>query len=128
MGLFDALAGIGGSLLGAGADIYGSQMAADAAKKAGKQQLAMYQQSRADLEPWRQAGVASLADLRRAVVEGDMSKFYKSPGYDFRMSEGTKAIDRSAAARGSLNSGATLKALDRYGQGVASDEYSNYLN
>jgi hypothetical protein len=51
-----------------------------------------------------------------------------SPGYDWRLNEGRRAIDTSAAARGSVFSGATLKALDRYGQGVASDEYGNVYN
>lgn len=41
------------------------------------------------------------------------------------MAEGNKAIERSAAARGGLNSGATLKALSRYNQDSASNEYTN---
>lgn len=45
------------------------------------------------------------------------------PGYQFRMAEGAKALERSAAARGGLLSGGTGKALTRYGQGVASDEF-----
>jgi len=54
--------------------------------------------------------------------------FEASPGYQFRMDEATKAIERSAAARGSLRSGATMDALQRRAQGVASDEYQNYAN
>ncbi len=54
--------------------------------------------------------------------------FYASPGYQFRLDEGTRAIDRSAAARGMLLSGAQNKALTRYGQGVASEEFNNYGN
>lgn len=54
--------------------------------------------------------------------------FEASPGYLFRLQEGQKAIERSAAARGGLYSGATMKAIDTYSQGVASDEYSNYVN
>ena len=69
-------------------------------------------------------------------VEGQYDKsinmphynWHTSPGYDWRLNEGRRAIDTSAAARGSVFSGATLKALDRYGQGVASDEYGNVFN
>ena len=54
--------------------------------------------------------------------------FRATPGYDFRVSEGQKAVERSAAARGMTASGATMKELDRFGQGIASQEYGNYLN
>lgn len=50
---------------------------------------------------------------------------WKDPGYDFRLAEGQKALERSAAARGSLKSGGTLKALTNYAQGLASQEYQN---
>lgn len=46
------------------------------------------------------------------------------PGYGFRMAEGEKALERSAAARGGLVSGRTGKELLRYGQDFASNEYS----
>lgn len=54
--------------------------------------------------------------------------FQTSPGYQFRVDEATKAIERSAAARGGLRSGATMDALQRRVQGVASDEYETYAN
>jgi hypothetical protein len=52
----------------------------------------------------------------------------QDPGYAFRMSEGLKALDRSAAARGGLLSGSTLKGAQRYGQDLASTEYQNAFN
>lgn len=54
--------------------------------------------------------------------------FQATPGYQFRLDEGQKALERSAAARGMLNSGATGKALLRYGQDYASNEYNTFLN
>jgi hypothetical protein len=54
--------------------------------------------------------------------------FIKDPGYQFRMDEGKKAVEGSAAARGGLLSGAALKAMDRYSQGYASNEFSNAFN
>lgn len=54
--------------------------------------------------------------------------YQKDPGYQFRMDEGVKALDRSAAARGILNSGGQLRRLTRYGQDYASNEYQNVYN
>lgn len=54
-------------------------------------------------------------------------KFRADPGYQFSVDQGQQAIDRSAAARGILNSGATAKALDRFGTGIADQEYGNYF-
>lgn len=104
-----------------------------AARDANATQRYMYDQQREDLRPWINAGTNALSQLTTGM-KGDlnrsftMSDFTKDPGYDFRMSEGLKAIDRSAAARGGLNSGATLKALNRFGQDFASNEYANVYN
>jgi hypothetical protein len=46
-------------------------------------------------------------------------------GYKFRMAQGTRAVQGSAAARGGVLNGGVLKELLRYGQGVASDEFQN---
>ena len=54
--------------------------------------------------------------------------FQTDPGYNFRLSEGLKALDRQAAARGGMMSGAALKAAGRYGQEAASQEYGNAFN
>lgn len=54
--------------------------------------------------------------------------FQASPGYQFRLDEGVKAAEHSAAARGLLGSGGTVKAIQRYGEGLASSEYENYAN
>jgi len=49
----------------------------------------------------------------------------QDPGYLFRLNEGTKALDRSASARGNLFSGAAGKALTRFNQDFASNEFQN---
>lgn len=54
--------------------------------------------------------------------------YTKTPGYEFRLNEGLDAVQSSAAARGSLNSGATLRDLLKYGQDYATSEYGTYLN
>src|SRR5262245_3044053 len=47
------------------------------------------------------------------------------PGYQFRLGEGLKALERSAAAKGTLLTGGTLKGLNRYAQDYASNEFQN---
>ncbi|CAB4126924.1 hypothetical protein UFOVP254_25 [uncultured Caudovirales phage] len=67
-------------------------------------------------------------DYGKYARDFQMSDFQQDPGYAFRLSEGMKALDRSAAARGGLLSGATLKGAERYGQDMASQEYQNAFN
>lgn len=74
------------------------------------------------------AGGTNPNDPRARDQADAMKYFYTSPDYQFRLSEGQKAIDRSAASRGMLLSGAQLKASDRFGQETASGEYGNYVN
>lgn len=58
----------------------------------------------------------------------DMSVFFESPDYQFNLNEGQKAIDRSAAARGGLLSGGAVREGTRYASGLASREYSNFVD
>lgn len=62
-------------------------------------------------------------DYGKYAKDFSMADFEADPGYAFRLSEGLKALDRQAAARGGLISGAALKASQRYGQDMASQEY-----
>lgn len=121
-----AAGSIGSSLISANA----AQKAADAQGDAADKSLAFYReiynQNRADQAPYREAGYNALASMGNLLQ--DPSQITKTPGYDFRMGEGTKAIDRSAAARGLLGSGATGKALTRYGQDYATGEFNNTWN
>lgn len=54
-----------------------------------------------------------------------LADFEKDPGYQFRMDEGMKGVEGSAAARGGLLSGAAQKAIQKYGQNFASNEFGN---
>lgn len=67
------------------------------------------------------------ADNATSMTPG-FEGFQMSPGYQFRLNEGLKAIERSAAARGALRSGATMKSINRFAEGNASAEYENYAN
>jgi hypothetical protein len=107
--------------------------------------------------PWREAGMGALDELyqlqglgtlsnrvdpytgqmlegppttadRAAAQQGALSRFKTSPGYEFRLGEGVKAIDRLASARGYMGSTRAAREAQRYGEGLASQEYNNYVN
>ena len=52
----------------------------------------------------------------------------QTPGYQFQMTQGTKAIARSQAARGMLRSGNTQLGIQAYGQGLAEQTFNTYMN
>lgn len=52
----------------------------------------------------------------------------QTPGYNWAFGEGQRAVQTSAAARGTLLTGGTLKALARYGQGHADQLYGSQLD
>lgn len=58
----------------------------------------------------------------------DYSSFFNSPGYQFTLQQGLNAVNRSAAANGSLYSANTLTGENNYAQGAASTQYNNYVN
>jgi hypothetical protein len=91
-----------------------------AAREANQTMKDIYNQQRADLEPWRQTGMRALSGLE---ANDFMKDWQQDPGYQFRLAEGEKAINAAAAARGMAGSGATMKALTRYGQDFATNEY-----
>lgn len=133
VGAIVASAVIGGavSLVGAGMQADASNKAAQAQVDAADKNIAYQKevdaQRREDSRPWREAGAKALADLQAGIEAGTFSmegwEFEKDPGYDFRLKQGTKALERSAAARGNLFSGALGKALTEYNQDFASNEY-----
>ena len=71
---------------------------------------------------------APSADFGKYSKDFGMSDFTADPGYQFRLDEGQKALERSASARGMLASGSTLKGITNYAQGAASQEYTNAFN
>lgn len=124
---------VGGSVIsgamGADAAKNAANTQADAANRATAAQQAAAAQARADLSPWRQSGEAANNKLMGMLgLNGQTSDFTTDPSYQFRLAEGQRAVDNSAAARGSTLSGAALKALTKYGQGMASTEFGNSFN
>lgn len=150
-GISASAAIVGGAILG------GAYLSSSAAKSAAKTQAGaagaatdaqrdIFERQVELQEPFREAGLAGqnrLLELlgiggkkgaqgygRYATADFTPANFLanQDPGYAFRMSEGMKGLERSAAARGGLLSGSALKGITRYGQGLASDEYQNAFN
>jgi hypothetical protein len=144
-------AAIAGSLISASGAKSAASTQADASTRAAQTQsessdkaLALqeklYNQQIGLQEPYRQAGLTGQNRLMELLGLGGntgaagygkyaqdfgAADFQADPGYAFRLSEGQKALDRQAAARGGLISGSALKAATRYGQDMGSQEYQN---
>jgi hypothetical protein len=128
MGIETAI--IGSAILGAASSRSAAKTQAGAAQQAADISQQQYEQTRQDLAPWRAAGEQALNKLipMSEYQKFGMDQFQQDPGYAFRLSEGQKALDRSAAARGGLISGGAMKAAQRYGQEMGSQEFQNAYN
>ena len=137
----------GASLIGGRSQSRAARRAADAqvqsAAEASRLQREMFDRQVQLQEPFRQGGItgqnrimellgiggdATAGDYGRFGRDFSMNDFEVDPGYAFRLSEGNKALERSAAARGMLMSGQMFKGAQRFGQDLASQEYQNAFN
>lgn len=112
--------------MGGWGDVFGG--AADRGYKAASQILTKYNDlQRKDFEPFMEAGYGALEELVNKVKQGP-GDYKESPGYQFQLDEGIKAVNRAAAARGASGAGGTTKDIMRYAQGLASSDYDQFLN
>lgn len=130
-----ATAIVGTAVVGGIASNKAAKTQANAANQASEMSDAQFQQNREDYAPWREAGVTALGQLSQGIAPGGefmqdfgAQNFQQDPGYNFRLQQGMRGIEGGAAARGGLLSGGTLKALNRYNQEFASNEYTNAYN
>lgn len=73
--------------------------------------------------------LASLLGLSGGGAQNQaFDNWRKSTGYQFGLDQGNQNIVGNAATQGLLNSGATAKALQTYGQNYADTQYGNYFN
>lgn len=141
MGIAAAIAGA--AVIGGVATVVSGNKAAGAIEKgadaSAAEQRREADQTRTDQAPWRTAGAGALSKLAgiygvdtgngAAKVPNDQlyDEFRATPGYGFQMSEGLKAVDRGAAARGLLRSGAAVKGEERFAGGLADSTYGQYV-
>ena len=134
------VASIAQGALGASA----ANKAADAQTAAVQQQLAlqreMYDQTRTDLAPYREAGIPAIGGANYLLglgpaptwedADGNQQtySFQTSPGYEFARDENLDAVESSAAARGGLYSGAAMQALGERANQLANLEFGNNFN
>lgn len=128
-------------LLVGGATIGSAIIGSNTAKKAAKAQAQAAAQAREDQMPFMIPGQGAMASLARlygidpetgayspddAFNEASLAAFRRSPDYQFALREGIGAVENSQAGRGMLRSGNTLRALDQFGQGLATQTFGNY--
>lgn len=138
-----SVAAIGGGVIASSAAKKASRAQVQASQDANAAQERMFQKQMELQEPFRQGGMTAQNEIMQLLgIGGDKTaagygslgksfgteQFQQDPGYGFRQAEGMKALERSAAARGNLLSGSTLKGVQRFGQDLASQEYQNAFN
>jgi hypothetical protein len=133
------VATLGGAYLSSEASKEAAGIQAGAAREGQANALAMYNEGRRDLAPYRETGagaVTTLAKLYGIQTPGNPNPqafgpeatqaFQNSPDYKFAFDEGNRAVQFSAAAKGALGSGNTLRDLTTFGQGAATQNFQNY--
>lgn len=142
-----------GSLVGAGisgaASLFGASQQASAAKKAADAQIYsaqlaadtqnnMFNRTQVNEGPFIQLGQTTAQNLMQDLgkyaapvappAPMTQAELEKTPGYAFNLSQGLKATQNSAAARGLGISGAALKGASTYATGLADSTYQNQFN
>lgn len=126
-GLLNTIGQLGGSLIQANGAQNAASTQANAALQAQQTQLAMYNQTRQDLSPFTSTGSSAISQLAGLFglngqnggvpnAQAATSALTQFPGYQFGLSQGQTALDRSAASQGMTLSGAQLKASQQFGQ------------
>lgn len=98
-----------------------------------KQTTGLYDTAEGYLQPYQEAGQQGMQTYLGSLGLGGedgreqaVNAFQTGPGYEFAMDQGEQAALRAASAGGMLASGNTLMALNRFGQGLANQEYGNW--
>lgn len=125
-----AAAGLVGAVITSDSSRSAANTQADAAKaaedKSDATQRYMYDTTRSDYAPYRQAGYNALNSINSLLA--NPGSITSDPGYQFGLDQGMKSINSQAAAHGGYYSGATLKALNRYGQDYAGTKLGDTFN
>lgn len=132
-----------GGLIGSDATEGAADTQAQSTAESNATQRYFYDTTRGDNMPALQARNTSLQRMQQLLgIGGDngsggygsangtvsAADVMAQPGYQFGLDQGTTALNRQAAARGSYNSGAALKAASRYGTDYATTKYGDAFN
>lgn len=123
-------AALGGAWLGASASRSAARQQMQAINEAKGQITSSYREAQGYYTPYEEAGAQGLNQLRNLMEYKPMTlaDMQLDPGYQFRLSQGLKTLQRNAAARGGTLSGQTLTGIQNYAQNAASEEYGNAFN
>jgi hypothetical protein len=128
-------AAAGAAVAGVAGSVIQGEATKSAAKSATNEQRAAREQARADLMPYSLAGQNALAPAQNLLglngqdnADAAMANFQASPGYQYQLQQGLRAVDAGAAAKGMLRSGATLKAEQTLGNNLAAQDFGTYYN
>lgn len=124
--IVSALGAIGGGVIQSSGAKGAASTAARASERAGDVAMEMYQQSRDDLAPWREAGEEALNALTQKIEAGP-GEFRQSPSYQFVRGEGLDAMNQTLANMGLSQSGGHAQAAGEYASNLADAEYDNFL-
>jgi hypothetical protein len=130
-GIAGAVGTVAGAGIGADSASAGNYQQRLAAERDRADQERIYQQQREDSKPYREAGVrelGSIEELLKNYRPTTAANVMSDPGYQFGMEQGRNALEGSASARGGLYSGATLKALNRFGNDYATTKFGDAFN
>lgn len=90
---------------------------------------------KSNLDPYVKGGLLGQEAYQSGLMGGQFDApqwqgvdMAQDPGVQYRMDQAQKAIQASAAARGGLLGGGTLRAINRESQNMASQEYGNAYN
>lgn len=133
-----ATAIIGSAVIGGAATAFGASQAAKAQTSATSQanatELAMFNKTQANLQPYADAGRAGVNSLTAAIpglaapIQMDQAALEATPGYKFNLAQGLKSVYNGASARGLGASGAALKGGAAFATGLADSTYQNQFN
>lgn len=125
--------GVASSMIGADAAGSAADQQSQSAANATALQREQYNQTREDQAPYRAlASEVGLPGIRNFLSTNNnqitAAQVMADPGYQFGLAQGNKNIQGSAAARGGLYSGATQKALSRFGSDYATSRFNDTYN
>ena len=110
-----------GGLIGGVSNVIASKNAAKISARNLAAQKAEQERVWSSVDPYMKMGQGAASNLMNP------ESFTTSPGYQFRMNQGLEAVAGNKAVNGLLRSGGAMKAMNDYGQGMASDEYNKWF-